>query len=1790
MWSTVALCLLVGLSYVSSSSPAWKDNTEYVYSVNGRTLTGLEETADQYSGVFLKAKLHLSIRPDGKLQGRISEPKFAQIHTQLPDGWKSEIPDSQISYKQLQLSQKPFQLVLENGLIKRLIVEKDTLNWEANIIKSIVSQFQMDLQGENALQNPTSSFPTNEYMDAVFKTMEETVTGKTETIYDIHRLPEYLVQSQPWIAPQYKLKGEGDLIEVIKSKNYTNARDRPSYHYGFGEIEESEPTANKMGQFFIRQSNSRAILTGKPSRYIIQSTYTVNKIMVNPILKNKEMGSITSMVNVTLLAINNQQQQPEELSNPLDIGNLVYTYGQPKNNQVHSKLNENLMEDSSSEESSEQEMTHRRFRRSANSLTKQWRESSEEWNQQQQQPRPQLTRAPHSPLLPSMVGYHGKSIKENKDFDIRQNVENLVTEISDEIKQSEKTISKHTLDKYTILNTLVRLMDEDDIQFVAEQMYSQMKNGQQRYTWSIFRDSVAEAGTGPALLNIKKWIETKKIQKTEAAQVIGTLAQSTRFPTEEYMRKFFELATETQVRQQETLNQTCILSYTNLVHKVYINRNESHNQFPVHAFGSFYTKKGREFVKTTVIPHLKQELEKAISNADNNKIHVMIRALGNIGHKSILNVFQPYFEGEKQVSQFQRLMMVACMDRLADCYPHIARSVFYKIYQNTAELPEIRVVAVHQLIRANPPVEMLQRMAQYTNTDSQEEVNAAVKSVIESSCKLESSKHAELRKAAQSARPLLTKKQYGMEQSYINLRDYVAEQMGLELHVQRTSHSSAESSFPKIMKFQLHQHNHGMKQHILSTGGMISSIRELLNVLYRQTEVFQQEKSQRSQEQGKDNEWSSANIARLMNYERDEREQLEAIIYAQVEDVQKLWSFDNQTLEHLPEVIRQQEEIYRQGKDFSYVKLKQLNEMALSFPTEMGLPFLYTYDVPVLMKVEGKIRALANPAISRNNKLSKPEQISTEIKARVTCTGKTQSHLSFVTPFDHQIYMAGYDKNMYVSIPVNARLEMDVKSKEAKIEFEVEQQQQDSRLVHITSTPYTSRSDVMAISPVALRPNTYVIKSHRNNHRYFDFNFGKKETGLTFRGWGHHPEQSIGFNDLVSMWQSRGVAGVWEQLWDKCSTEYSEATISFIPSQSTTRKATFRINVDQKYQKQPETQSPEDLLTLNQLSSKLQKDEPKQRQQEIKKHVGSGINSALLSCSDISLEFEGDKKYEHVVGFAVAKSNADPKSRVMFYYKNKNENKQGALEIRSEIPNTNGLNLDDSLDTEPSTKYNMRLQYGNSENDAFEISAQAQLSRSQERKQYLINQDPLYHVCKEQMQQKNFQLPACQNMTIKANFLDHIKYQVQYQKLNWKLVETLEGMFKGLRVLYYPMTEIKSISSVGQNVVEGEVQFQPEDFRQVNVTVRNTDEETVFFNISLNNELLRTLLVPHPVFHAKCRFAGLMQGQQNYRPTCVIDQTTAQTFSNKTYSVNLDKEPTVVMQYVPKDARVNGQQSKSVEQLLRESIENYVVLVRQVAANQKEVIINLNHPRTQGKTVKIEMKPSEDRQKSARNPAAKVTIDGQEMHFDDKQIADKCDGYVQVYALPNGEVKLEVEDAFYLIYDGQRVKVTATGNKLRDSVYGLCGRFSQDKHEDFTVPSNCVTRDTRKFVESYQVEKGQQWRNSPSEQCIKKVLPLYTNVISNQNGSQMRTKLASGTVMKHRYIEENGEICFTIRPLPVCNTSVKQVVTKNVPVHCIQGTKTAYYYKSLIDQGGNPDFSRKSETRTARMEVAAQCN
>lgn len=80
-------------------------------------MTGLHQVADQYVGIVMRAKLSVQPKSDSELVLKVNNAEYADVHANLTGGWNGYIPDSKLSYQQLPISSKPFELRMKNGAV-----------------------------------------------------------------------------------------------------------------------------------------------------------------------------------------------------------------------------------------------------------------------------------------------------------------------------------------------------------------------------------------------------------------------------------------------------------------------------------------------------------------------------------------------------------------------------------------------------------------------------------------------------------------------------------------------------------------------------------------------------------------------------------------------------------------------------------------------------------------------------------------------------------------------------------------------------------------------------------------------------------------------------------------------------------------------------------------------------------------------------------------------------------------------------------------------------------------------------------------------------------------------------------------------------------------------------------------------------------------------------------------------------------------------------------------------------------------------------------------------------------------------------------------------------------------------------------------------------------------------------------------------------------------------------------------------------------------------------------------
>lgn len=295
-----------------------------------------------------------------------------------------------------------------------------------------------------------------------------------------------------------------------------------------------------------------------------------------------------------------------------------------------------------------------------------------------------------------------------------------------------------------------------------------------------------------------------------------------------------ELIKQPELQKQPYFNSTAPFAFGEMLDNARVSETKKRNRYPVNLYGSMFPKDDETLTKT-YIPYFAKQLKEALENNDSLRAQTYIMALGKIGHPQILSVFEPYLEGTYPVSKYQRLVMVASLTILADNAPHVARSVLYKIYANPEEAHEVRCAALFPLIKTNPPLVMLQRIAQYTNYDGDVHLNSAVKTIIESIAELDDPQWEELSKKARIVKNELMPIEYDYKysQGYMKKMDNLLTVISKLYTVTLEAIGSNDHDWPKAL-YILNPTEDVLGQPKLEAAYAISSIKQLLKKMMRQ--------------------------------------------------------------------------------------------------------------------------------------------------------------------------------------------------------------------------------------------------------------------------------------------------------------------------------------------------------------------------------------------------------------------------------------------------------------------------------------------------------------------------------------------------------------------------------------------------------------------------------------------------------------------------------------------------------------------------------------------------------------------------------------------------------------------------------------------------------------------------------------------------------------------------------------------------------------------------------------------
>lgn len=594
-----------------------------------------------------------------------------------------------------------------------------------------------------------------------------------------------------------------------------------------------------------------------------------------------------------------------------------------------------------------------------------------------------------------------------------------------------------------------------------------------------------------------------------------------------------------------------------------MNQKYSQNYYPHDSYAKL-TNKDSKFVSQEVIPYFAQLLEQAVNDKDAPKLLYAIRALGNLGHKDVPAVFEPYMSGQVNVTNFQRLAMVLALDKYTVLYPRIAQKIFQQLYINKGETSEIRSVAVMNFMRTKPSFAYMQRLAEESFNEENKDVRAVVKSALESAARLTAPEDREFAKNAQSALDLLKPETLGMQYSATHFRDYFIKEMEAEYHQQSSYIVNKDSFIPSGIFMKTISKVDGFK-HYSVFQAMVSSVQDLVNLFGNQLNSEKQYNNYENSESHNEPKWTAENIMKFLNVNAhaNQDKKFEGQMLLNMLNKEFFMAFDEQTIKQLPQQWRELVGKLRNGYDVKLLKMFNQEDVIISFPLESGLPFTYHYWTPTLVQVDGKVQAQITPNAYDDKPVEDfhvPEKVNVEANIKAVYSVIISDKMSFINPITTQIYSTGYDKKFQFYVPLIVKSDIDVRNNSITTEVKPLYENKATKFLQMGSWPYTTYQSVFDLRPISENEHTKEFNAPTN--RQFTYTFGNRQTGFTFVAHGVQNKDSNQVQNVIDQLKKHDLTSLLTFGLESTSPEYFtfNVVLDNLKSSSKNAKFTFKYS------------------------------------------------------------------------------------------------------------------------------------------------------------------------------------------------------------------------------------------------------------------------------------------------------------------------------------------------------------------------------------------------------------------------------------------------------------------------------------------------------------------------------------------------------------------------------------------------------------------------------------------------------
>ncbi|EFN64902.1 Vitellogenin [Camponotus floridanus] len=1817
MWSHLSLFLIVGVavSYCDQHRFAdenhdygWSKNKEYKYTVRSTTMTNLDDPHHEATGITMKGILTIQAMTPNTLYGTLRELQYAhkeEIRPTIQPREDSQEEDE--TYHNVPISGKSFQINNKNGMIQEMTVEREVPFWEVNILKSFMSQLQVDLSGQNIIPSKYNQMPEDAQQPfSSYKVMEDSVAGNCEVFYDILPLDEDVVTNSPELMPRPSFDGGFDgrnFIEIRKTKDYKNCKQRHNYIYNQTNERLSWPYTKTPSDTSVSQiSTTRMIISGNLRKFTTQSSVTHSTIFIKSDRKDRIIGNVRSMINLTLVEVNDKPvgQKAEAM---VPTGNLMYMNTNPfaeSHTQPHLIAREFHQIQSSDRSRLKETLRSDFFNSNSNSDSS----SSEENISPYRNPLhtefipPRLIEVPYNSFMPLFIGLSGKNSSEGF---IAPEVlaANLIMRVTKALEDPTVFKSDEMIETFMLLQDLLRTMNNDQLTEVERHALKSSDDSTRDTVQKIIYKTIAQIGTGPSLIMFTNWIKNQAFTDVDAAVLVARIPKTVRALTSEYLKHFHEMISTPETMDKDVFNVSAPIAFAELIRSAQERKRYSPNSL------GYVTDEDLE----TYISYFAKQLKEAIEKNDRQRVHTYIVALSYTGHPKILSVFEPYLEGKQAITKCQRTMMVTGLSSLARIYPALARSVLSKIYMNTREDDEIRVAAFYSLIRTDPPLVTYMRMAQFTNFDRSPQVNSAVSTTIKSLASLKQARAQNIAIKARIARELLKRNYVHSLNSIAYYADTDNEDSILRsFHVETMGRAKTDVNY---MRVGINMVNDYLKLFNFRFGYGVSDIRQIMNVFneYYNQLLPKPDLRERS---------LIEELVNALNIKPLPVEPFEGYIFSDSKYETQFYPFDKNSFER--DISRTITNISRAlNEDFSVNTMYNHDEV-LGFPTETGLPFVHTIQTPIVQKF-----------IPKNPKISIDKDIDLKTSIQMLFTSRVQNRWGFTVPFELQQYTAGVDRDFYTYLPAKVEVKKQFDRDQIQLQIGVDpallqKNQQDYSLMHFSTVPFVIRHDVLDLEPLS-RNNKIHDKIQETSKRN-KFQLGIFEILIQ----GHRKMiETPNLNNIVKLFSAGQEDNRYKKIDVSVSTAVKPVQLTIAHAKNNIDTPTLQIEIEKDLEK----------FAVNDKQPNSEA-----RRKQFLAEVSKGLQSSHNHVWDIDVGYPtntSQKRSHQVFTIGVGHSNADKRYHTIFYWNiqpGTSENVDyeicgnGRMALSRETP----LDLQRMLDSEQRDTFEYVLQYGKNYIDGRKVNIVGNTSQSSDLKNMLRNNKIIKECLRDLKYNKESQ--ACQKGSHLAQIKDRVNFSVATNSDSDSIV--IEILFNVFSHIYSKIAKIIKPRENRKNSIDVEVKMS-QDRDQADVFVSSFDKDISLTLSSYSNIPSLTLMPstltweswlsevsrwasklswPLPLEAAQHLATGLLSSrwleriQSLWNPSwkllslekqidymskyaekpsiCNVGKRQITTFDSKTYPMYGEKYWQVLVIPIPPN-----------EETIPEE-ERMSILSRE-KNGQKELRFILNYKQ-------IDIRRTND--------GIQISIDGQpakQYNTHDRpnntsyQIRDNDNVDLEIYELPDKSIEIKsCTRGVDAIYNGETIAIRVA-DQYANEIRGLCGNYDSRPDNDFLSPQNCVAQKPEHFHAMYTLMEGshERWiaiNKDKQYPCVPET-NYPNNVVSDieagrppldwspysRKASRKEIKdpqTETPFIYRTQIEERDDNICFSTRPIPVCQGSLPDPNKRKMKIiefFCLPRNEASEQLKLRVKNGANPDFSQKPVSFKKPYEVPLTC-